>query len=102
MERAEDCENVISRDAQDTVGEEDKSPRDAQNGAQSEDDHNAFAISVDILAARIGFLVTGEHGQYDDEGGKSEQEDQRIAAYVHDPVDGIVCYPAPTNTLGIK
>lgn len=45
--------------------------------------------------------MTGEHGQYDDEGGKSKQEDQRIAAYVHDPVDGTVCYPAPRNTEGI-
>lgn len=98
MERAEDCENVISRDPQDTVGEEDKSPWDAQNGAQSKDDHDAFAVSVDILVAWIGFLVTGEHGQHDDEGGKSKQEDQRIAAYVHDPVDGTVCYPAPRNT----
>lgn len=99
MERTEDCENVVSRDPQDTVGKEDKAPWDTQNAAQSKHDHDVPAVPVHIYTSCIGLLVTDEQGRYDDEGRKSKQENQSVAAYVYNPVNSTVCYPAPTNTL---
>lgn len=101
MERTEDCENVVSRDPQDTVCEEDKAPWDTQEAAQSKHDHDIPAVPVDVVTAWVGFLVTDEQCRYDDESGKGKQENQRIAAYVYHPVDGTVGYPAPSNTSDV-
>ena len=97
LERVKDCENVVGGDPEDAVGEEGKTPCDTQHATQSQDGHNAFAASVNLSFARIGFLETKEPGQYDDEGSEGEEEDQRIVAYVDNVVDVTVCYPAPWN-----
>lgn len=98
MEGTEDWEDVVSRDPQDTVGEEDEAPWDAQNAAQSKHDHDARAVPLDIVTACVGFLVTDEQREYDDESRESEEENQCVAANVYHPVDDAVGYPAPSNT----
>lgn len=77
------------------MGEEDKTPCDTQSAAQSKDNYDACAIPVNACTARFGSPVTEELGRYDDEGNKGKQENQCIVACVYNPVDNIVCYPAP-------
>lgn len=98
LERIEDGEDVIGRDPEDTVGEEGETPRDTQHAAQSQDDYNAFATSANLRVGSVGPLETEEPGQYDDESGEGEEEDQRVVAHVDNVVDLTVRYPAPSNT----
>lgn len=93
LKRTEDCENVVGGNLQDTVGEEDKTPCDTQSAAQSKDNYDSCASEC---TAHFGSAVTEELGRYDDEDSNGKQENQCIVAYVYNPVDNIVCYPAPT------
>lgn len=38
LEGIEDCENVVGRDAEGTIGKEGKTPRDAQQATQAQND----------------------------------------------------------------
>lgn len=82
------------------MGEEDKTPCDTQNTAESKDNCDSCAIPANECSAE-----TEELGQYDDEGSKGKQENQCIVAYVYSPVDNIVCNPAPaveTQNISLK
>lgn len=58
LERIEDSENVVGRNPEDTMAEEDKTPRDTQHGTQSHDDDNAFATSVSLCIGCLMSLLT--------------------------------------------
>lgn len=100
LERIQDSENVVGRDPEGTVGEEGETPGDPHRATQSQDDSDALFIHAHFCG---DFLVccsleTNEVGQYDDEGGEGEDEDQRVVTYVDNVVRGVVRYPAAENT----
>lgn len=94
LEWIEDGEKVVGGDAEDPVGEEGKSPRQAQQATQAHDRRYAFALPLDFRCT-FKSLETNEPGHDDDEGGEGEEEDQSVVADVDDVVDVEVCYPAP-------